>query len=82
MKAKKAEAAAVTDDGNVAGPTDGKAVASGMNGNGEQEPASLQLSDEAPAGAADPSDRGMPGVSVRSQQQYMPEGSMGHENSV
>ncbi|WP_332879597.1 M43 family zinc metalloprotease [Massilia sp. S19_KUP03_FR1] len=82
MKTKKAGAAAGMDDGSVEGQTDGKAVPSGMNGNGESEPASLQLSDETPAGSADPNDRGMPGVSVRSQQQDMPEGSMGHEKSA
>lgn len=54
-----------------------KAGAVGMDGNGESD-ASLHLSDETRAGTADPNDRGMPGISIRNQQQDMPDGSMDH----
>ncbi len=72
MKTKKAGTAVGMDDGDAETQTDGQAVAGNMDGNGE----SLHLSDETQASTADPNDRGMPGISIRSQQQDMPEGSM------
>ena len=81
MKTKNAGGVGM-GDGEAEAPTDGKATAGDMNGHGEPAPASLHLSDETPAGAADPNDRGMPGVSIRSQQQDMPEGSMDQGGGV
>ena len=73
MKTKKSQAAVGMGDGDATGQTDGKVA---MDGNGESTHDSLQLSVESSADEGDPNDRGMPGVSTRSQQQDMPEGSM------
>lgn len=81
MKSKKAGGATGMEGEDAASQGEGKA-GYGMKGNGGSQHASLQMSDETPVGAAGPNDRGMPGVSVRSQHQDMPEGSMGQEQSA
>jgi hypothetical protein len=77
MKTKKSRAALGMDNGAANAQMDGQMVA---NGNGESTQGgthnSLQMADATSAGEGDPNERGMPGVSVRGQQQDMPEGSM------
>lgn len=75
MKSKKTPAALGMGDGEAAEQDDGKAGIDGMDGNGARHD-SLTMSEGHAFDEGDPNDRGMPGVSIRAQQQDMPDGSM------
>jgi hypothetical protein len=76
MKTKKSQGAAGMGDAEGVEHDDSITGMNGTQGNGAIDHESLQMSGEALMGESDPNDRGMPGVSLRNQQQGMPQGGM------